>query len=59
LEWIHAPAESGSKLISKVISAKEDVNQPSFNIALLLIELKNQQGTIVSLCLAGRFSVVL
>ena len=46
-----------SKLISLVISAKVRVNRPSINIALLLQRLEYQQGTIVSLCLAGRFSV--
>ena len=48
-----------SVLILPVISAKEDVNRPSYMIALLLPDIEIPARTIVSSFLAGRFSVVL
>ena len=53
LLWNHV-----SVLIPSVISAKEDVNPPSFKIALLLPDKEIPARTIVSSYLAGRFSVV-
>ena len=59
--WKRVPPlrNPASVLISSVISAKEDVNRPSYMIALLLPDIEIPARTIVSSYLAGRFSVVL
>lgn len=48
-----------SELISSVISAKGNENLPSLRNSFALKKEITPQWTIVSLCLAGRFSVVL
>lgn len=58
MELFSATAEYDSKLFTSVISAKVYENRPSSSTSLLPMRRNIPARTIVSLCLAGRLSIV-